>query len=328
MKETKVKVVCTIGPASWDPEVLRKMYEAGMKIARINGAFADNAELERVGKLMKSVSPDIDLMLDIKGHQVRFNKFKDDIELTKGMEIEIGSSEDDLVYPVTYPELYKDLQIGNVIVCDDGNVKAEVTAIGDKGFTVKILEGKVLKGGKSLNVPGVHLNNPPLTERDKEQIRFCAERNWEFVAASFIRTMEDVKIVREALNGSTMKFIAKVEDQEGVNNIDDIIENTEGVMIARGDMGIEMPMEKIPFVQKMIIKKCKEKNKISITATQMMKSMAENPIPTRAEVSDVANAVIDGTDYVMTSEESSTGKYPAETIQMMQRIIIESEKHL
>lgn len=322
----KTKIVCTIGPASWEEDVLTQMVEAGMNVARINGAFADVPELERVEKLIRGVSQDVALMLDIKGTEVRLNKFGEAFMVEEGDIVEIGNSEEHKIYPRTYPELINDLTEGDHVLFDDGNVEAVLKEKQNGVMMFEVIRGGKFKEGKSINTPGINLSNPPLTDRDREQIAYCTEAKWEFVAASFIRNKEDAQLVKDTLEGSPLKLIAKIENEEGVNNIDEILEVVDGVMVARGDMGVEMPFEKIPFVQKELIYKCNMAGKPVITATQMLESMVENDRPTRAEITDVANAIIDGTDAIMLSAESSAGKYPVQAVQTMTRIATEVEK--
>ncbi len=325
----KTKIVCTIGPSSWPPEELKKMVDNGMNVARVNGAFADLPELERVEGLIKDASPDVALMLDIKGHEVRLNKFDEPIGIKVGQVIEIGNSEEHEIYPETFPNLYKDIPEGTVLIFDDGNVEALVREVTNDGvMKCEIVYGELFKPGKSINTPGIHLSNPSLTERDKDQIAFCKDRGWSFVAASFIRSKEDAEAVAKEVEGSHMKVIAKIEDQDGVDNLDAILDVVEGVMVARGDLGVEVPFERIPLIQKDIILKCNERGKPVITATQMLESMVEKVRPTRAEITDVANAIIDGTDAIMLSGESSTGKHPALAVGVMNRIAREIEPHL
>lgn len=324
MKRTKI--VCTIGPASWDPEVLKKMVDAGMNVARINGAFADVAELERVQELVRGISDNVALMLDIKGTEVRLNKFGEAFMAEVGDIIEIGNSEQHRIYPRTYPQLINDLSEGDHVLFDDGNVEAVLKEKSGEVMKFEIIRPGMFKEGKSINTPGIQLNNPPLTDTDREQIEYCKNAGWEFVAASFIRNAEDAQLVKETIEGTSTRLIAKIENEEGVVNIDEILEVVDGVMIARGDMGVEMPFEKIPFVQKELIYKCNVAGKPVITATQMMESMIENDRPTRAEITDVANAILDGTDAVMLSAESSAGKHPIEAVQTMTRIALEVEK--
>lgn len=325
----KTKIVCTIGPSSWDPVVLKKMVQNGMNVARVNGAFADLDELERVEKLIRGVSDKVALMLDIKGHEVRLNKFENPIQIKVGDILEIGPNSEYEVYPITYPDLYKELKVGDILIFDDGNVEGVVRQIGQNGsIKCEITYGSQLKPAKSINTPGIKLSNPALTQRDKDQISFCKKRNWEFLAASFIRGAEDASMVMKQLSGSRMRMIAKIEDGQGINNVDEILDIVDGIMVARGDLGVEIPFERIPIVQKEIIWKCNVAGKPVITATQMLESMTHNPRPTRAEITDVANAIIDGTDAVMLSGESSSGLYPAEAVKVMTRIANEVESNI
>lgn len=326
MKRTKI--VATIGPSSWAPEVMSKMIESGMNIARINGAFADVPELKRVGEVVRSVSKDVALLLDIKGHEVRLNKFAENLRVKPGDEVILGSSEADPIYPATYPELYKDIAAGQILLVDKGVTTLEVTKVADAKIYCKVINGSVIASGKGMNTPGAKLNNPPITKRDIEQLKFIVEDNWDFVAASFVRNAHDVELVREQLGDSNVKIIAKIEDQQGIDNIDEILEIADGIMIARGDMGSEMPYERLPMMQKELIFKCNQAAKPVITATNMLESMTENIMPTRAEITDVANAVLDGTDAIMTSAETTSGKYPIETMQAMTRISSETEKYI
>jgi pyruvate kinase len=273
-KTKRTKIVCTIGPASWDPAVLTEMIKNGMNVARVNGAFADVAELERVENLIRGISNDVALMLDIKGTEVRLNRFGEPFDVAIDEIVEIGNSDQHRIFPATYPNLYQDLEIGQHMLFDDGNVEMVVVEITSDG----IIKGKVIrpgkfKEGKSINTPGAKLKNPPLTEKDKEQMEFVRERGWEFVAASFIRDKDDAQLVYSLLKGYATKLIAKIEDVHGVTNIDEIIPEVDGVMVARGDMAVEMPFEKIPMIQKDLIFKCNMAGKPVIVATQMLESM-------------------------------------------------------
>ncbi|MFQ5493494.1 MAG: pyruvate kinase [Candidatus Dojkabacteria bacterium] len=324
----RTKIVSTIGPASWPPAVLKKMIKNGTTVARVNGAFADVPELDRVAKLIRAISDDVALMLDIKGHELRLNKFPEEIKIKPGDQIVFGSKTSDPIYPVTYPGLYKEIKKGQIILIDKGEAKLEVTKISGGKIYATVINGTVIKGGKGMNVPGAELTNEPLTKRDVEQISFVVSDKWEFISASFIRYASDVKAVKKYLKGSLTKVISKIEDQQGVDNFDEILAESGGIMIARGDMGAEIPLERLPILQKEFIYKCNAVGKPVITATNMLESMIEKPLPTRAEITDVANAVLDGTDAVMTSGETSTGKYPVETIETMSRIATENEKYL
>lgn len=323
----KTKIVCTIGPSSWDLKIIQGLIDKGMNVARINGAFADIEELKRVGDAIKELSPNVALMLDIKGHEVRLNKFDEPLQIKKGDDVILGNKGDRL-YPATYASLFQDIKAGQIIIVDKGAVKLEVEKITEGKIHCKVLNGNVINSGKGMNFPGAHLKNPPLTSRDVDQINFIIQDNWDFVAASFIRNEKDAMEVKKYLNNTPIKLIAKLEDQQGVDNFDSILRLVDGIMIARGDMGTELPFEKLPIIQKELIFKCNQAAKPVITATNMLESMVENPFPTRAEITDVANAVLDGSDAIMTSGETSSGKYPVECVETMAKIAQESEKYL
>lgn len=328
MNKKKTKIVCTIGPASWEPSVLSKLIEAGMNVARINGAFADLDELDRVAGLIRSISDNVALMLDIKGLEVRLNKFSETLPVAPGQEIMIGSSDRDPIFPITYPQLHKDIKVGQKILVDKGEVVMHVTNIMDNRIFAKVESGSVIAPGKGLSLPGAQLNNEPLTQRDIEQIKHVNKRHWDFIALSFVRNAGDITKIKDILGDSALKVIAKIEDGQGVDNIDAIIKVADGVMVARGDLGTELPLEKLPIIQKNIIYKCNQAAKPVITATNMLESMTEKVFPTRAEVTDVANAVLEGTDALMTSGETANGKYPVESVEMMSRIAFENEKYV
>ncbi|MBN1332017.1 pyruvate kinase [Candidatus Dojkabacteria bacterium] len=328
MQKQKTKILCTIGPSTWDENVLRSMVNEGMTIARINGAYADIAELKRVAATIRSISKNVALMLDIKGTEVRLNKFETPIPIKIGDEIVLGSSKQNAIYPVTYPELYKDLKPGDMLKLDDGKVSLRVQKIENQKIIAKVGQGREILPGKTINTPGIPLSNPPLTPTDIEQIKFAVNDNWDFVAASFVRNAQDIEEVKKHLGKSIIKVMAKIEDEQGTKNIDEIIDACDGIIIARGDMGVEMPYEQVPAIQKMMVQKCILKAKPAIVATHMLESMIENPNATRAEINDVANAIFDGTDCVWLSAETSKGKYPIEAVHTLKRISLEIEKHL
>ncbi len=324
----KTKIVCTIGPASWDKENLRKMIDHGMTIARFNGAYADVEEGKKFARLIRSISDDVALMFDIKGTEVRLNKFEKEININKGDEIIIGNSKNDEIYPITYLDLYKDLKPGNILHLDDGRVELKVVKIENGKIFTKVIYGEKLYPGKTINTPGIGLNNPPITERDIEQIKFAVKDNWDFIAASFVRHAEDILEVKKHTRNSNIKIIAKIEDEQGVENIDEIIDVADGIIIARGDMAVEMPFENIPIIQKEIIAKCLIKAKPVIVATQLLDSMKKNNFPTRAEISDVSNAVLDGTDSVWLSGETATGNYPVLAVKTLEKISEKAEDYI
>ncbi len=325
MSKRKTKIVCTIGPASWDPEIIRKMIEEGMDVVRVNGAFADPEELDMVKKLVRNVSDDVALMVDVKGPEVRLNKFPREIPVSPGDNVVIGNSDKDLIYPANYPDLYKSVSVGQKIIVGDGELEMDVKRIDSGQMFCQVVYGQVLSPGKALSLPGCEHSTEVLTEKDKENLSHAIDTGWDLVSASFIRNADSAREIREALGDSEMKFIAKIEDAEGIENLDEILEEVDGVMIARGGLGLELGLEKIPLVQKELISKLNVAGLPVITATQMLESMTENPRPTRAETTDVANAILQGTDAVMLSGESAMGKYPVESVKMMAEIAKEVE---
>ncbi|MEI7604419.1 MAG: pyruvate kinase [bacterium] len=324
----KTKIVCTIGPSSWIPEVMKQLIENGMTVARVNGAFASVDEMKKIASVVRSLSNEIALMIDIKGHEVRLNKFEKDFDVKAGDTVVFGNDDSEYIYVSTFPDLYKSLRPGINLLVDDGNTSLIVEKIENKKIYAKVIYGNKIPKGKSLNVPGIFLDNPPITERDMEQIRYAVEDKWDFVAASFVRCKADVDAVKYLLKGTHTKVISKIEDSFGVQNIDEIIEASEGIMVARGDLAVEIPFAKVPHVQKEIIKKCNKAVKPVIVATQMLESMIKNPRPTRAEISDIANAIYDGADAVMLSGESTTGDYPVECVKVMKSVALETERYL
>lgn len=337
----KTKMICTIGPASEDIETLEKIVLAGMNASRHNFSHGDHEEhkgrILNVRKLAKKHHKEIAIILDTKGPEIRTGNFEPNkVELEKGSEFTIYAGDMSVVgdktkCAVTYEGLAKDVKPGNTILIDDGLV----------GLTVKSVEGNAVKcvvnntglvgTHKGVNVPGVSIKLPAMTEKDKSDLIFGCEMKVNLIAASFIRKAEDVLAIRKVLDengGKDILICPKIENQEGVDNIDSILEVSDAIMVARGDLGVEIPIEKVPGVQKMIIKKCNEAGKPVVTATQMLDSMIRNPRPTRAEVSDIANAIFDGTDAVMLSGESANGDYPVEAVQTQARICEEAEKQL
>ena len=331
----KTKIIATIGPSSWDEITLREMISNGMDVARINASFADSEELSRVAKSIRDISPRVALMLDTKGYKIRVTGFEDEKVLKNGDTVIVISedkfSENNIgekYIPITYSSLHKDISRNTKILLDDGNIVLNVLDIKDDEIHCEIVQGGILKPKKTVNIPNTHLAFPSLSQKDRDDIKFAVDNNFDYVSASYVRSINDVAKVREIMGKSETKLIAKIEDREGIDNFDQIINFVDGVMIARGDMGVEISFEEVPIVQKQIIYKCRSVGKPVIVATQMLESMRENIIPTRAEVSDVANAVMDGCDAVMLSAETSTGKYPAEAIKIMNSIALKVENVL
>jgi len=323
----KTKIVCTIGPSSWDQEIMKQMIEAGMNCARVNGAFADRAELEKVTKLVRDISDNVSLMIDVKGPQIRLNKFASEKNLKIGDEVIIGSSDQDEIYPVSYPDLYKYLEAGQKVVVGNGDTELEIKDIRDGKMYCQVIYGSILKPAKGITIPNAKYAATTLTSKDIENIAHCNDLNWDFVSASFIRSAEAAREVRLAM-GTKMKLIAKIENQAGVDNIDEIIPEVDGIMIGRGDLGLQLGLEKVPMVQRMLIEKCNNAGKPVITATQMFESMITNPRPTRGEVNDVATAILLRTDSIMLSAETTTGQYPVEAVKYMTKIAKEIEPNV
>ncbi len=332
MQQTpRTKLIATIGPATWDDKILLSMINNGMTVARINASFADEEELTRVSQQLRRLSPRVAVMLDTMGHKIRVTGFTDEIRLLKGDKLSLvadGNKGFRGSIKVTYPSLHKDVTRGTKILIDDGTIELEVSDISAEKVICDVLTPGLLKPKKTVNIPGVHLKFPALSEKDLGDIRFAVKNGFDLISASFIRNTEDVALIREAMGETETKLIAKIEDFEGVENFDSILDVVDGIMIARGDLGVELPTEKVPILQKQYIYKCRMKGKPVIVATQMMESMRNSPRPTRAEASDVANAVLDGADALMLSAETSTGKFPAESVEYMSRIAIETEKHM
>ncbi len=325
----KTKIVCTIGPASWEEDVLKALIDQGMNVARINASFADAKELGFVADRVRAISNTTAIALDLMGHKIRVTGFDTDKAIEEGQQITLipqtTVAMPDHVIQTTYPNLAKFVHAGVQILIDDGNLVLEVKHVKGKEVVCKVKIGGILKKRKTVNVPNVHLEFPALTEKDANDIKFGIDSNVDYIFGSFIRNKQDVMMIREAMGKSDTKFIAKIEDWEGVEKFDEILEVVDGVMVARGDMGVELPLEDVPIIQKMMIQKCRNAGKLVIVATQMLESMKENPRPTRAETNDVANSVMDGTDAVMLSAESSVGKYPVLTVETMNRIALAAE---
>ena len=324
----KTKVICTLGPAVDDEELIRKLIRAGMDAARFNFSHGDHEEhLQRLNKLNNvrdAMSRPVATILDTKGPEIRIKSFD-----TKSITLEAGASftlttreaaGNAGLVSVTYPNLHKEVGPGQEILIDDGLVALKVDRIEGQDIHCTVENGGTLSANKSINIPGVKIHLPALTEKDVSDIKFGVEHDFDFIAASFVRRAADVQAVREVLDqfgGQDVKIIAKIENQEGVDNIDEILAAADGVMVARGDLGVEIPAHEVPIIQKKMIKATIRQGKPVITATQMLDSMMRNPRPTRAEVSDVANAVFDGTSCVMLSGETASGKYPAEALKTM-----------
>ncbi|MDS3955096.1 pyruvate kinase [Staphylococcus epidermidis] len=333
----KTKIVCTIGPASESEEMLEKLMNAGMNVARLNFSHGSHEEhkarIDTIRKVAKRLNKTIGLLLDTKGPEIRTHNMKDGlIVLEKGKEVIVSMNEVEGTpekFSVTYENLINDVNIGSYILLDDGLVELQVKEINkDKGeVKCDILNTGELKNKKGVNLPGVKVNLPGITDKDADDIRFGIKENVDFIAASFVRRPSDVLDIRQILEEekAEITIFPKIENQEGIDNIEEILEVSDGLMVARGDMGVELPPESVPMVQKDLIRKCNKLGKPVITATQMLDSMQRNPRATRAEASDVANAIYDGTDAVMLSGETAAGQYPEEAVKTMRNIAVSAE---
>ncbi|MBE6881142.1 MAG: pyruvate kinase [Ruminococcaceae bacterium] len=340
----KTKIVCTLGPATDNDEVLRELIKNGMDCARFNFSHGDyeshKARYEQVKRIREELGVPIPIILDTKGPEVRVKSFKDgkNAELKKGNEFTLTTREtegDDTVVSITYKNLADDIQTGAKILIDDGLLELKVTEIDRKedydDIRCKVIHGGTLKPNKSCNFPGIHFSMPYLSEKDKNDLLFGIKTGFDIVAASFVTSDDDIIQIRKFLDengGKHIKIIAKIENQDGVNNIEDILRVADGIMVARGDMGVEIPFEEIPRIQKELIHKGYNAGKQVITATQMLDSMIKNPRPTRAETTDVANAIYDGTSAIMLSGETAAGAYPVEAVRTMKAIAETTEKDI
>lgn len=336
----KTKIVCTMGPNTNDRELMKKMVEKGMNIARFNFSHGDHEEQKSRMDMLKGIREELGkpvaILLDTKGPEIRTGVLKGDkkVFLEEGDTFTLTTEEiegDNKRVSVSYEGLVEDVEPGKKILIDDGLIELEVKGINGTEITCKVLNGGELGSKKGVNVPNVPVRLPALTQKDREDIIFGVEQGVDFIAASFVRSVEGVLEIKALLKECGAPFlpvIAKIENAEGIRNIDEIIHCADGIMVARGDLGVEIPAEEVPYLQKMLIKKCNDNFKPVITATQMLDSMMRNPRPTRAEVTDVANAVYDGTDAVMLSGETAQGKYPLEALEMMVHIVENTEEHL
>ncbi|MGM7691140.1 pyruvate kinase [Staphylococcus saprophyticus] len=334
----KTKIVCTIGPASESEEMLEKLIKAGMNVARLNFSHGDHAEhkarIDTIRKVSKRLGKTVAILLDTKGPEIRTHNMKDGlIELEKGSEVTVSMTEVEGTpekFSVTYENLINDVEEGSYILLDDGLIELQVKSIDKANGEVlcDVLNTGELKNKKGVNLPGVKVSLPGITDKDADDINFGISEGVDFIAASFVRRPSDVLDIRkllEAKQNKNISIIPKIENQEGIDNIKEILEVSDGLMVARGDMGVEIPPESVPMVQKDLIRQCNKLGKPVITATQMLDSMQRNPRATRAEASDVANAIYDGTDAVMLSGETAAGQYPEEAVKTMRNIAVSAE---
>lgn len=334
----RTKIVCTIGPASEEVSVLKQLIGAGLNVARLNFSHGTHEEhlqrIHHIRQACKETGQTVAILLDTKGPEIRTGELKEEsIELKTGQILILTTEEvagDAERISITYNHLPRDVQPGTTILIDDGLISLRVEQVKGNEIFCYIENGGLLRSRKGVNVPGVKINLPGMTDKDARDILFGIEQGVDFIAASFVRKASDILEIRELLerNGANVQVIAKIESQEGVDNADEILEVADGMMVARGDLGVEIPAEDVPLIQKELIKKCNRAGKPVITATQMLDSMQRNPRPTRAEASDVANAILDGTDAIMLSGETAIGKYPVEAVETMDRIALRAEEAL
>lgn len=333
----RTKLVCTIGPASSSSQKIEKLIRAGMNVARLNFAHGSLEEHSRVIKTVRDVSASMDMpvavLMDLPGPKLRTGKLKKEVVLGANDDFSLIRESilgDECKVSVGLPAFFKDIRVGDTVFLNDGAIQLEVKSIANGEVRCKVIVGGLLTANRGINVPGVKLNVSSVTKSDLEHLAFGVKHGVDFVAASFVRSADDMLSIKKFLKemGVNIPLIAKIEKHEAVDDIDSILAEADGIMVARGDLGVEIPLEKVPTVQKKIIRKCNQAGKPVIVATQMLESMIGATRPTRAEVSDVANAIFDGADAVMLSGETAIGKYPVRTVKMMAKIIIEAEKVL
>lgn len=334
----KTKIICTIGPASESEERLRELMQAGMNVARFNFSHGSHEEhkvkFDRVIKVSNELGLPVATLLDTKGPEIRLKDIEGGrTELTAGQKFILTTDEmlgTNEKVTISYKNLKNDISIGTTILIDDGLIEMVVDDVNETDIICKVINGGPISNHKGVNVPGAILSMPYISEADRSDIMFGCDMGFDFLAASFVRCKEDILAVRKILDehNSHMKIIAKIENMQGIHNLDEILEVSDGIMVARGDMGVEIPMEEVPVVQKQMIKKAEALGKHVITATQMLESMMKNPRPTRAETTDIANAIYDGTTAIMLSGESAAGLYPVEAVKTMARIAERTEQDI
>lgn len=338
----RAKIVATIGPASDSEAMLESLIKAGMNVARLNFSHGTHEQHEKrvatIRKVSKNLNVPIGILQDLQGPKIRLGKLTTPLQLEAGEQICMYATQDELpkttkqLLPVDFRELFDSVQVGDKLLLDDGRLALQVTSAVGRVVEAKVLVGGTLSSHKGINLPGVKLRIAGFTEKDKEDLEFGMSQGVDAVAISFVRSADDVRTVRAAMvefaKGKQLPFlIAKLEKPEALTELEDILDVVDGVMVARGDLGVELPPERVPPLQKHIIHSANARAKLVITATQMLESMIQNPIPTRAEASDVANAIFDGTDAVMLSAETASGDYPSEAVAMMARIVVEAESN-
>ena len=332
----KTKIVCTLGPATEDKETVREMIRCGMNVARLNfshSTYEDHARrIQMIRDLRREMEAPIALLLDTKGPEIRLRDFENnkatiqnDQSFTLTTRNILGNAEQ---AAITYDQLPQELSVGDAILIDDGKLKLVVEELAGTDIRCRVIHGGIISNHKSINIPNVRLSLPYLSEQDKADLLFGIEQDVDFIAASFTRSKEDIIALRKFLNyngGHNIRIIAKIENTEGVDNFNEILANSDGIMIARGDMGVEIEYERLPGLQKQFIRRCYQSGKMVITATQMLESMVSSPTPTRAEITDVANAVFDGTSAIMLSGETAAGQHPIEAVKVMAKIAEQAE---
>lgn len=334
----KTKIVCTLGPATDDPEILEGVMKAGMNVARFNFSHGSHEEhkkrIDLVKELRAKLGLPIAILMDTKGPEIRLGQVKEGTVLEEGQEFILTAEEilgDNHRASMSYADFYKDLEVGSHILIDDGLINLTVERIENKEIYTRVMTGGEIKDKKGINAPDVRLNLPTLTAQDEEDIRFGIRQGIDFIAPSFVYSKENVLDIRQILeeeSASHIQIISKIENRTGYNNIEDILKVSDGIMVARGDLGVEIPIEEVPMAQKVMLRLCNSMGKPVITATQMLDSMMRNPSPTRAEATDVANAIFDGTDAIMLSGETAAGKYPIEAVKTMDAIARRAEEAL
>ena len=335
----KTKIVCTMGPTTDNPEILRKLMLAGMNVGRINfshGNYIDqDGRVQLFKKIREELGLPIPLLLDTQGPEIRIGKFKDEEAiLENGKTFTLLNDDvlgDNTKVSITYKNLYNEIDIGRTVLINDGTIELKVKEIVDKDIVCEVIQGGKLTNRKSINIPDFIVNLPGITEKDVADIKYGIEAGFDYIAASFVRKPQDILDIKKVLkenNGEHIKIIAKIENREGIDNFDKILEVSDGIMVARGDLGVEVPMEDLPYYQQLIINKCRQNGKIAIVATEMLESMKKNIRPTRAEVTDISYAVATGADAVMLSGETTTGKNPIEAVKYMAKVCESTEKHI
>ncbi len=337
MKNTKI--ICTIGPKSESKEMLTKLVDAGMNVIRLNFSHGDyeeqGARIKTIREINEEKGTNVGILLDTKGPEIRTHLFENGgVDLVKGQTVRVSMKEvlgTTEMFSISYPGLINDVEVGGTILVDDGYCTLVVTGKEDDAIVCEVANNAFLKDRRGINVPGAKLQMDFISAKDKADMEFAADQNLDFIAASFVRRKEDVIAIKDILKAKGndhIQIIAKIENQEGVDNAEEILEVADGIMVARGDLGVEVPAWEVPVIQKRLIRQCNEANKVVVTATQMLESMQKNPRPTRAEVSDVANAILDGTDAIMLSGESAAGDYPEEAVAYMANIARRMEQEI